>query len=220
MRFGFFLKKSLYAVGFLPILLWQYIRCLYHISKLKTPIIAVFGGKRAQDNGSYYQDAFEFASLCSKEGFSILTGGGPGTMVAANCGAISGQPSCLKDSLTLGIGVTRVDEAFSNPCARVIPVHYFFIRKLFLGQFSSMQVFFPGGIGTADEFFDLLNQSKHGIVPPKRIILVNKAYWKPLLDWYCTQGIASGMITFKLEDALYLCDSAQEAFEITKKQLH
>lgn len=214
MRFLFFLTHITHILFKLPFMGAQYIRCMYHLSKLNTPIIAVFGGKRAQENGIFYEHAHTFGRLCTEHGYSVLTGGGPGSMVAANCGAASLHTPKDRSAWTLGIGVDSVDSSFINPCAKVIPVRYFFMRKWLLAHYSDAHVFFPGGIGTADEFFDLLNLAKHEIVQQKRIILVDKTYWEPLLVWYRESGIKSGMITFSVEDAFFVCDTAQEALEI------
>lgn len=155
----------------------------YRLWRLKKPIIAVFGGKRAYETGKYAEWAKQVGKACVEHNMSVITGGGPGVMMAANCGAaeVAGEN---KKNWTLGIGVKGVDITFDNPCAPIINVQYFFIRKWLLTHYSSGFILFPGGIGTMDEFFEVLNLTKLGIMKQVPVVLVGSDYWKYLVSWF------------------------------------
>src|SRR5207249_2543618 len=124
----------------------QLIRGIYHISRLAEPIITIFGGKFAQEESIYTRKAYELSMLCAEQGISVITGGGPGLMKAANCGVAETIMQKNKSKYTLGIGIKSVDVDFKNKCAFVFRVDYFFIRKILLINYSSGFVIFPGGI--------------------------------------------------------------------------
>jgi uncharacterized protein (TIGR00730 family) len=154
----------------------------YRLSQLVHPIVAIFGGTSAYESGKYADWAQQVGYECVKNNMSVVTGGGPGVMVAANCGASKAAPD--KRKWTLGIGVQGVDEQFANICAPLIMVDYFFVRKWLLTRYSCGFILFPGGIGTMDEFFEVLNLMKLGKMKRAPIVLVGSSYWKNLISWF------------------------------------
>lgn len=193
---------------------WQLAYGGYRLSRLKQPVVSVFGGGGAQRGSKHTEMVYEFAKLCTKSGFSILTGGGPGVMEAANCGARDGhQPAEKSSAYTLGISVKGLDIGFKNPCADVILVNDFFVRKQLLILYSKAFVVFPGGIGTMDEIFDVVNLAKHHLVSRIPLILVGKQFWEPIMSWY-QQAVDQGLI--KLEDSkLLICaETIEEVLEL------
>ena len=197
---------------------WRFAYGCYWLFRLKGPVITVFGGSRMDKDSINARIVYDFASLCAKNGLSILTGGGPGVMEAASCGARDGHVHCIQDNPgefhTLGIGVKGLDQGFHNPCARVIKVNDFATRKRLLILYSKAIVVFPGGIGTADELFDVLSRiNEHSLDANIPVILVDRAFWRSLYSWY-QESAKSGLIKAESKDLLLCADSAQEAFDI------
>jgi len=176
---------------------------LYKMSRCSRPIITILGGAQAAKNAVYTQQAYEIAHRCSELGMSIITGGGPGVMEAANCGA--------RKCYSMGIGVKGVDVDYKNECIEVYRVNSFFVRKMLLLNYSSALLFFPGGIGTVDELFEALNLIKLGKLAPIPVILVGAAYWQPLINWYVNSALAQELIQAQYAHLFALVDSVDEA---------
>ncbi len=189
---------------------------VYRLRKLNERIVAVFGGKGAYQGGKYTEWAYEFSKKIVQHDISVITGGGPGIMEAANCGAYDAARD--KSRATLGIGVDGVNVHFSNKCAPLIQVHYFFVRKWLLTHYACAYVFFPGGIGTVDEMFEALNLMKLQKIKRVPMILIGVHYWKDLIDWY-QHGFESGLIEFPISNTLIITDSIDEAVNIIKASL-
>lgn len=188
---------------------WSYgVVTLY---RLRQPIVAVFGGQGAYEKGKYAQWAYDFSAQIAQEGMSVITGGGPGIMEAANCGAY--EASDTKKGITLGIRVTNVDTDFTNKYAPIITVDYFFIRKWLLTRYACCFVFFPGGIGTVDELFEVLNLMKLERMSQLPVILVGKEYWSDLIAWY-KHAHDRELITVSIEKAVLITDDIGEAVEV------
>ncbi len=155
---------------------------LIRMARMKQPLITIFGGTGAYEQGKYVRWAHDLAAKLAKQGMTVVTGGGPGIMDAANCGAFEG--SSQKNGYSLGIGVNGVDEGHTNGCSPVITVDTFNIRKALLMRYASAFVLFPGGIGTVDEFFEVLNLIKLKRIQKVPIVLMGVSYWKDLIAWY------------------------------------
>ena len=192
---------------------FQLLRGVCWIARLRTPIISVFGGAEAHEESEEYQKAFAFAERVARAGMSVITGGGPGIMQAANCGARAQKHKNKKKLNTLGIAVKGVDNHIETQCAPLIWVSTFFLRKWLLTCQSSAVVVFPGGVGTADELFETLNLFKHGRLSRMPIVLVNSAYWSPIIDWMKEQALPAGYIQETYLQFFTLVDTADEAFE-------
>lgn len=140
--------------------------------------VTFFGSARFPEEDDYYQKAKELSAKLSTNGYAIVTGGGPGIMEGANRGAYeAGGPS-------LGLTIELAHEQVTNPYVTDnFGFYYFFIRKVCLSFSSEAFVFFPGGFGTLDEFFEILTlvQTKKILRVP--IVLVGKEYWAPLHEF-------------------------------------
>jgi len=202
------------AIGMSFKCLWGFLRGFIALTRISCPIVTIFGGKGTSQDSEIAKNVYQFARLLVKNNISVLTGGGPGIMVAANCGAASVES---KKQMTLGIGIREVDADFVNPCTKVIATPYFFVRQWLLIRYSQAFIVFPGGIGTVDELFETLNLMKVDKIPKLPIILVGKDYWQPLVDWYYKKGIAQGFIPEHAKDLIVLVDDINHAFEIVKK---
>lgn len=190
----------------------HFVRALFFLGKLRQPIVTIFGGKRAAGESIYVQQAYAFSRQLVAHRISVLTGGGPGIMEAANCGAYA---AALKlghaDWYTLGIGVHGVNGHFASRCAHVVVMPYFYMRKWLLMAYSRAFVVFPGGLGTADELFQLLNLMKLHKLPERPVLLIGTLYWKPLLAWITESGIARGLIPADSVNLLVVTDDLEKA---------
>lgn len=172
--------------------------------------VTIFGSSRFPEEDKWYKETRRLAELCAKEGFGIVTGGGPGIMEAANRGATDGKGE------SIGLNIQLPYEQRINPFVkRAIGFHYFFVRKVMLSYSARAYVYFPGGFGTLDEFFEIVTLIQTNKIPRTPIILVGKEYWDPLNDW-----IKKNLLdTFKTIDEkdldIYsIVDTAEEAIKI------
>lgn len=145
--------------------------------------VSVFGSARFEAGNKWYEVAKELGALLAKEKYAIVTGGGPGIMQAGNQGAFEAGGE------SIGLNIQLPTEQRVNPYVnRGIGFHYFFVRKAMLSFAARAYVYFPGGYGTLDEFFELITliqTKKISIGVP--LILVGKEYWEPLAAWIKSQ---------------------------------
>src|SRR3989344_4432088 len=148
-----------------------------------------------------------------KQGFEIIKGGGPGVMEAANKGAFEAGG----DSLGLTIDLPR--EQLPNPYVTDhLPFHYFFTRKTILTYAAEAYIFFPGGFGTLDEFFDTLTLIQTRKIPAVPIILFNKSFWTPLHDFITVEIGKRNSFIDKFDTQLYkITDDHDEIINMIKK---
>lgn len=170
------------------------------------PCVSVFGSARTEVMSKWYEEARKFGALISREGFGVITGGGPGIMQGANQGAkeVGGK--------SIGIGIELPFEAGMNPYVDLgVECRYFFTRKVMFLKYSQGFAVFPGGLGTLDEFFEAvtLAQCGHNIKYP--IVLVGKDYWSGLIEWLKEVAVENGMISEKDLNLFRIVDSAEEA---------
>src|SRR5579859_5455785 len=145
--------------------------------------VTFFGSARLPEGDRYYQLARELGRRLAEQGYTIVTGGGPGIMQAGNQGAVEGGGPQSDRSVGLNIQLPR--EQRINPYVRQgWSFHYFFSRKVMLDYSAEAYVFFPGGFGTLDEFFELITLVQTGkmerTVP---IVLMGAEFWAPLVEW-------------------------------------
>ena len=184
---------------------------VFKLRRLKQPIVGVFGGIGAYEGGKYAAWAKEFSKKIAQQKMSVVTGGGPGIMEAASCGAYEGGDK--KKGFTLGIGVSGVDVGFKSEYAPLVRVDYFFVRKWLLTHYTSSYVFFPGGIGTVDELFEVLNLIKLKKIKRVPIILIGTNYWKDLVEWY-EHALAYDLIEAPFESNVIITNDIDEAVRI------
>jgi len=150
----------------------------FHFLKNYGKSATFFGSARCIAGDKSYEEARKLAFLLSKDDFAVITGGGPGIMEAANKGATEagGQSA--------GINIQLEHGENANPYVKEsVSFHYFFARKVMLSFASEVYVFFAGGFGTLDEFFEMTTLVQTKKIDPIPIILVGKEYWSPLLKW-------------------------------------
>ena len=152
--------------------------------------VSIFGSARTPADHPHYKLAEEIATKLSNAGFSIVSGGGPGIMEAANKGAQQGE------SLSIGLNIQLPKEQTPNPYQDIkLNFRHFFSRKVMFVKYASAYVVCPGGFGTLDEMAEMLTLVQTGKTRRIPVILVNKQFWQPLLDWFQNTLHAEGMIS-------------------------
>lgn len=163
----------------------------WRISKLKHPIVSVFGSARLPMGEIYFTQAQELAQRLAQDGINVLTGGGPGIMEAANCGVFRYEKSKGK---TIGIGVEKLQEK-PNPCVHeYFELDYFFARKWLLTHHSDAFIVFPGGFGTLDELAEVLTLMQTRQMRHVPIILIGVDFWQPLMIWIKDKALKMGLL--------------------------
>ena len=153
------------------------------------PAVSVFGSARVAADHPYYRLTQEIARQLSDAGFSVISGGGPGVMEAANKGAFFGR------SLSVGLNIQLPHEQISNQYQDVSQTfRHFFARKVMFVKFASAYVVVPGGFGTMDELMEALTLVQTQKIRRIPIILVQESYWRGLIDWMKDRMISEGMI--------------------------
>lgn len=144
------------------------------------PCISIFGSARTRPGNPYYELTVEVAKSLAEEGFGIITGGGPGTMEAANKGAQ------LAGGRSVGLNIELPHEQHSNPYIdmdKAINFNYFFVRKVMFTKYAQGFVMMPGGFGTMDEFTEVATLIQTKKMNETPMVLVGKEYWSGLLKW-------------------------------------
>ncbi|MBA2570414.1 MAG: TIGR00730 family Rossman fold protein [Chloroflexi bacterium] len=140
--------------------------------------VSIFGSARTPESDPEYVQAREVARRLAQRGFTIITGGGPGIMEAANRGAQEGG------GVSVGLGIELPHEQSVNRfCDLAIDFRYFFVRKTMFVKYAQSFVIFPGGFGTLDELFEALTLVQTGKIEHFPVILIGHDYWDGLLDW-------------------------------------
>jgi uncharacterized protein (TIGR00730 family) len=177
--------------------------------------VSIFGSARTARDDPRYRQARELARLLGEEGFSIITGGGPGIMEAANRGARdAGVPS-------VGLGIELPHEQGMNDWVDLpLTFHYFFTRKVMFVRYASAFVVFPGGFGTMDELFEAATLRQTEKIRYFPIVLVGSAYWSGLVDWLRERMLGDGYISPPDVDTLAVCDDYDRVIEIVEDVEH
>jgi hypothetical protein len=176
------------------------------------PAVTIYGSARIKESDELYQQTEEIARRLGELGFSIVTGGGPGVMEAANKGAIKAGVT----SVGLNI-VLPLEQPFNPYTTKSITFNHFYTRKLMLVKYAIAFVFMPGGIGTLDELTEVLNLIQAGKIKPFPVLLFDSAYWKGLLDWLHDSALAKGYISEEDFRLVRVYDSVDEIVEGVQK---
>ncbi len=188
---------------------------VWHISRLSHAPITVFGGARLEHESIYMKKASELAQKLAYHGIPVLTGGGPGIMEAATCGALSTNRHYLT---TLGISVKGL-EIERNPglCKRnVIMMDSYAARKWLLIHYSIGFAIFPGGFGTLNELTELLTLVQTKLTSKAPIVLIGKDYWEPLMRWIYDYALKNNLIAKEDVELFTITDDIEEAFMLLK----
>jgi uncharacterized protein (TIGR00730 family) len=191
----------------------EFIKGFDELSEL-TPCISVFGSARTDKDDKYYKEAVKLSELIVKNGYGVITGGGPGIMEAANLGAYG------NDGKSVGLQIELPFEASANKYIdKLVTCRYFFTRKVFFLKYSQAFVGFPGGFGTLDELFETLTLIQTGHLRVLPIVLVGKDYWKGMIKWIKKTMLEDGKISKEDLDLFKVVDTAEEAMEYILSKL-
>ena len=170
-----------------------------------TPAVSIFGSARTKPEHPYYKLAEEIARLISDAGFSVISGGGPGIMEAANKGAFPGL------SPSVGLNIKLPHEQTTNPYQEIsLDFKHFFMRKVMFVKYASAYVVMPGGFGTLDELLEAMTLVQTGKSRRIPIVLVGSKFWSGLIDWFRQTLITEGMIEINDMDLIQLIDDPHE----------
>ena len=171
--------------------------------------VTVFGSARFTPDNKYFLQAHEISEKLGKEGFSIITGGGPGIMEAANKGAMAANQT------SVGLNIELPQEQIPNQYQSIkLDFRYFFARKVMFVKYSMGYVCMPGGLGTLDEFFEAMTLMQTVKIYPMPLVLVGTDYWQGLIDWMKNSLIKYQTVSeddFKL---ITITDDTDEVVEI------
>ena len=173
-----------------------------------TPAVSIFGSARTPEDHPYYKLTEEVARLLSDAGFSVISGGGPGIMEAANRGAILGKAP------SVGLNIELPFEQSGNDYQDIsINFKHFFMRKVMFVKYASAYVVMPGGFGTLDELSEALTLVQTGKSLNIPIILVCEPFWRGLLEWFKTTLVNEKMISAYDLDMIQVIDKPEDIVE-------
>jgi len=172
------------------------------------PAVTIFGSARVKAGTPYYDLTERVARLLSDSGFSVISGGGPGIMEAANKGAFHGK------SPSVGLNIQLPHEQQSNPYQDISQTfRHFFARKYMFVRFASAYVVMPGGFGTLDELMEALTLIQTGKARKMPIILVCSDFWKGLVDWFRDTLVREKMIDPEDTQLIQIIDDPEKVVE-------
>lgn len=191
---------------------------VWKISKLPHPIVTIFGGSRLAQETIYTRQAHELAHKLVEREISVITGGGPGIMQAANCGALEAIKKKKSSARTLGITVSGLESEIINECVMddYIVTDYFFARKWLMTNYSVAFAIFPGGFGTLEELSEILTLMQTKKLPSAPIILIGSEYWQPLLTWLRDFTVKEKLISELEMNFIQMTDDIDKAVELLK----
>jgi len=177
--------------------------------------VSVFGSARTTSSDPMYEAARETASLLAKAGCSIITGGGPGIMEAANRGAFEAG------GVSVGCNIELPHEQKSNEYLTLsLKFKYFFVRKMMFVKYSNAFLIYPGGFGTLDELFEALTLIQTRKIHNFPVILFGSDYWREMMNWLQGSMLLEGKIVEEDFRRLHLTDSPDEVIQIIQAYEH
>lgn len=178
------------------------------------PAVSIFGSARVKEGDPYYEVARKIAARLSEEGFSVITGAGPGIMEAANRGAsdAGGQ--------SVGLNIELPQEQTPNPYVKtLLRFHYFFCRKVMFVKYAKAFVIMPGGFGTLDELFESITLIQTRRIRQFPIILFGSEYWTPLLEWFRDHLTTKGYLSDCDIELATLTDDIEDVVDIIQREM-
>lgn len=178
------------------------------------PAVTIYGSARVDEDHPSYKLARDLAQALTEEGFSVLTGGGPGIMEAANRGAKEGGGN------SIGLNIELPGEQIINSYLTFgLSFRYFFVRKVMLVKYASAFFLLPGGLGTLDELFETLTLIQTKKIRPFPVVLLGTDYWAGLLSWIRERTLKEGMISEADLNLFHVTDDIQEAVGVVKRSM-
>ena len=178
------------------------------------PCVSIFGSARTKESSPYYALTVRIAEKLVKEGYGVITGGGPGIMEAGNRGAHNAKGK------SVGLHIVLPHEEGANQYVdhnRIFFFRYFFARKVMFTKYAQAFIYLPGGFGTMDELFEILTLVQTGKIDRAPIILVGKSYWSGLIDWIKGTMLAKEHnIHTKDLDLFHITDDPDDVVKVIK----
>lgn len=172
------------------------------------PAVTIYGSAQLKAADELYAQTEEIARRLGELGFSIISGGGPGVMEAANKGA------CEAGVTSIGLNIELPEEQLVNPyTTKSITFHHFFVRKVMLVKYATAFIIMPGGLGTLDELTEVLTLMQTRKIKPFPVVLFDSKYWKDFLDWLRNYTLARGFVSEQDFDLLRICDTPDEVVD-------
>jgi uncharacterized protein (TIGR00730 family) len=176
------------------------------------PAVSIYGSARLLPDTPLYDQTVEIAEKLGDLGFSIITGGGPGVMEAANKGALNAGVK------SVGLNIELPNEQACNSYAtKTITFKHFYVRKVMLVKYASAFIIMPGGLGTLDELTEVLNLIQTHKMRPFPVVLYDSAFWKGFLDWLRSVVLPKNFISESDFDLLRICDTPDAVVEVVQK---
>ena len=178
------------------------------VQRIDRPAVTIFGSARVKEGSATYEAARVTARLFAEAGLAVVTGGGPGTMEAANRGAKEGG------GLSVGFNILLPHEQGLNPyCDISRTFKHFYVRKVMFVKAAEGFVIFPGGFGTMDELYESLTLIQTGKIGSFPVVLFDSDYWGEMLDWVREEMLADGLVSPGDLELLHVTDEPQEAVQ-------
>lgn len=185
----------------------EFVEATERLAAIK-PAVTIFGSARVRPESPYYKLTEEIARLLSDSGFSVISGGGPGIMEAANKGAFFGK------SPSVGLNIQLPHEQKNNPYQDISQTfRHFFARKYMFVRFASAYVVMPGGFGTLDELMEALTLIQTGKGRKIPLILVGSAFWGGMIEWFKDRLVAEEMVDQEDMNLIQLIDEPAKVVE-------
>ena len=176
------------------------------------PAVTIYGSARLRADDELYVQIEEIARRLGQRGFSIITGGGPGVMEAANKGAFEAGVT------SVGLNIELDEEQICNAyTTKSIKFNHFFARKVMLVKYATAFIIMPGGLGTLDELTEVLTLMQTHKIKPFPVVLFNSEYWKGFLVWLQSSVLNKGFISEDDLNLLRVCDHPDEVIETIER---
>ncbi len=177
--------------------------------------VTIFGSARLSQDNKYCKKARELGQLLAQNGHTVITGGGPGIMEAANQGAYE------YGGRSIGLNITLTHEQHPNPyLTDMLQFKYFFARKVMLAMSAKVYVFFPGGYGTMDELTEITILMQEGKMPKMPVFLIGKSFWRPLERFYTSKMLPEKLIKSADLKIFKITDNVKEVVAAANKIGH
>ena len=185
----------------------EFVEATQRLSAIR-PAVSIFGSARTPPDSPYYKLTEYIARLLSDAGFSVISGGGPGIMEAANKGAYHGK------SPSVGLNIQLPHEQSTNGYQDISQsFRHFFARKYMFVRFANAYVVMPGGFGTLDELLEALTLIQTGKSRKIPIILVHEPFWRGMVEWFRTTLVNEKVISPEDMDLIQVIDKPEEVVE-------
>jgi len=176
------------------------------------PAVSIYGSARIKPSDELYRQTEEIAYHLGEMGFSIISGGGPGVMEAANKGALRAGTA------SVGLNIQLMEEQVCNVyTTKSITFNHFFIRKIMLVKYATAFIIMPGGLGTLDELTEVLTLMQTLKIKPFPVVMFDSSYWSGLLEWLKNCTLARGMVSEEDFNLLRICDEPGAVVETVQK---